>query len=280
MPRSRPSCARAAFATARRAPWPPPGAGCRAQAQPAPPPAAAARPVPSCRRQTCAAGCVRRSCEPLRLPPLQRLGRLSAQRRGMLASAEVLAVTWRVAAAGRGGSQPRGRAWLALCHMWGRTGLSSWAPAAQSRALTARPRTVCVQVQWLPAVGPAGENLVGPPTDPRLAAWWRGPCVAGAIDAFAPAARNVGRPLRLPVAEAGRGARGGAAVSGKLEAGALKARVRAHRLQSSIRSTGRARSGGVAAAAVDAHWPATHLPTLPSCARLLQLLARAGFLRA
>ncbi len=82
---------------------------------------------------------------------------------------------------------------------------------------------------WLPAVGPAGENLVGPPTDPRLAAWWRGPCVAQAVDAFAPAARNVGRPLRLPVAEAGRGARGGAAVSGKLEAGALKARARAPR---------------------------------------------------
>ena len=79
-----------------------------------------------------------------------------------------------------------------------------------------------VQVQWLPAVGPAGENLVRAPEEPRLAAWWRGPCVLGAIDAFAPPARNVARPLRLPVAEVGKGARGGTAVSGKLEAGALR----------------------------------------------------------
>ena len=79
-----------------------------------------------------------------------------------------------------------------------------------------------VQVQWLPAVGPAGENLVRAPEEPRLAAWWRGPCVLGAVDAFAPPARNVGRPLRLPVAEVGKGARGGTAVSGKLEAGALR----------------------------------------------------------
>ncbi len=69
-------------------------------------------------------------------------------------------------------------------------------------------------MQWLPAVGPAGENLVGPPADPRLAAWWRGPSVMDAVDAFAPAARNVARPLRLPVAEVGKGARGGTAVSG------------------------------------------------------------------
>lgn len=81
-----------------------------------------------------------------------------------------------------------------------------------------------VQVQWLPAVGPAGENLVRAPEEPRLAAWWRSPCVLGAIDAFAPPARNVARPLRLPVAEVGKGARGGTAVSGKLEAGALRVR--------------------------------------------------------
>lgn len=43
-----------------------------------------------------------------------------------------------------------------------------------------------------------------------------------AIDAFAPPARNVALPLRLPVAEVGKGARGGTAVSGKLEAGALR----------------------------------------------------------
>jgi hypothetical protein len=33
-------------------------------------------------------------------------------------------------------------------------------------------------VQWLPAVGPSGENLVRPPTQPELAEWWRGPTLA------------------------------------------------------------------------------------------------------
>ena len=33
-------------------------------------------------------------------------------------------------------------------------------------------------MQWLPAVGPTGDNLVKPAADPRLAAWWRGPTLA------------------------------------------------------------------------------------------------------
>ena len=44
-------------------------------------------------------------------------------------------------------------------------------------------------IQWLPASAPAGENLVSPPVDPRFVAWWRGPCLTAAIDAFAPAGR-------------------------------------------------------------------------------------------
>lgn len=77
-------------------------------------------------------------------------------------------------------------------------------------------------VQWLPAVGPSGENLTEPPREPDLAAWWRGPTVVQAIDAFKPAARALNRPLRLPVADVFKAARGGVAVGGKLEAGALK----------------------------------------------------------
>lgn len=80
------------------------------------------------------------------------------------------------------------------------------------------------QVQWLPAVGPSGQNLTGPPTEPGLASWWRGPSVVAAIDAFRPAERVVGRPLRLPIADVFKGQRGGMAVSGKLEGGALKVR--------------------------------------------------------
>ncbi len=80
------------------------------------------------------------------------------------------------------------------------------------------------QVRWLPAVGPSGQNLMGPPTEPGLASWWRGPSVVAAIDAFQPAVRAVGRPLRLPIADVFKGQRGGMAVSGKLEGGALKVR--------------------------------------------------------
>jgi len=37
-------------------------------------------------------------------------------------------------------------------------------------------------IQWLPAVGPTGQNLVASPTQPELARWWRGPTVVGAVD--------------------------------------------------------------------------------------------------
>ena len=47
-------------------------------------------------------------------------------------------------------------------------------------------------VQWLPAVGPTGENLTAPPTEPALAAWWRGPTLVQSIDAFVPMQRNTG----------------------------------------------------------------------------------------
>ena len=33
-------------------------------------------------------------------------------------------------------------------------------------------------IQWLPAVGPSGENLAKPASDPQLAAWWKGPTLA------------------------------------------------------------------------------------------------------
>ena len=30
-------------------------------------------------------------------------------------------------------------------------------------------------LQWLPAVGPTGDNVVHLPSGPGLATWWRGP---------------------------------------------------------------------------------------------------------
>ncbi|KAK9830139.1 hypothetical protein WJX72_009959 [[Myrmecia] bisecta] len=81
-------------------------------------------------------------------------------------------------------------------------------------------------ISWLPAVGLTGENLTRPPTDPLLAAWWKGPTVVGIIDSFKPTQRNTGRPLRMPIADVFKGQRGGTAVGGKLEGGALKVGMR------------------------------------------------------
>ncbi len=83
------------------------------------------------------------------------------------------------------------------------------------------------RVAWLPVVGPTGENMVTRPADARLAAWYAGPTLVEAIDAFAPRPRDVERPARLAVAEVraapGRGGKAGGevVVAGKVEAGAL-----------------------------------------------------------
>lgn len=68
------------------------------------------------------------------------------------------------------------------------------------------------------------EKQGHPPQEPALAAWWRGPTLVQAIDAFRLAPRGAERPLRMPVSDVFKGARGGIAVGGKLEAGALKVR--------------------------------------------------------
>lgn len=78
-------------------------------------------------------------------------------------------------------------------------------------------------LRWLPAVGPTGENLVKPPQDPRLAAWYKGPTLAEAIDAFVPAHRQLERPLRMPLTEVTvKGSKGSVVVGGKLEGGAVR----------------------------------------------------------
>lgn len=71
-------------------------------------------------------------------------------------------------------------------------------------------------LQWLPAVGPTGDNVSAPPTEPRLA-WWQGPTLLQAIDALPPPARAVDRPLRVSVSDVFKGPRGGVVVGGKVE---------------------------------------------------------------
>ncbi|GBF90939.1 hypothetical protein Rsub_03794 [Raphidocelis subcapitata] len=77
-------------------------------------------------------------------------------------------------------------------------------------------------LQWLPAAAPSGQNLVAPPDDAKLAAWWRGPTLVQAIDAFVHHGRNAGLPLRLPIHDVTRTKAGALGVGGKVEAGALR----------------------------------------------------------
>ena len=78
-------------------------------------------------------------------------------------------------------------------------------------------------LQWLPAIGPSGENVATPPTDPLLASWYQGPSLRDAIDAFKPAHRLLERPLRMPVAEVTvKSSKGSTVVvGGKIEGGAV-----------------------------------------------------------
>ena len=78
-------------------------------------------------------------------------------------------------------------------------------------------------VQWLPAVGPNGENLKSPPQDARLSSWWKGPTLVEVIDSFVPRHRLIEKPLRMPVSEvvARSIGKSGLTVGGKLEGGAL-----------------------------------------------------------
>ncbi|KAG2498490.1 hypothetical protein HYH03_003742 [Edaphochlamys debaryana] len=78
-------------------------------------------------------------------------------------------------------------------------------------------------ITWLPASGPLGENLVGPPQDPALRAWWAaGPCVVEAIDGFAPRERATSRPLRMPISDVFKSKTGAVVLGGKVEGGALR----------------------------------------------------------
>lgn len=78
-------------------------------------------------------------------------------------------------------------------------------------------------LQWLPAVGPTGENLAATPKDPNLKSWYMGPTLSAAIDAFQPAHRLFERPLRMPVGEStAKGNKGVVVVGGKIEGGAVR----------------------------------------------------------
>lgn len=78
-------------------------------------------------------------------------------------------------------------------------------------------------IQWLPAIGPTGENLKEKPKDSRLASWWSGPTVVEAIDNFVPSHRLIEKPFRMPVSEVvvRTVGKSGSTAGGKLEGGAI-----------------------------------------------------------
>lgn len=73
-------------------------------------------------------------------------------------------------------------------------------------------------LQWLPAVGPTGDNVTSAPGNAHpLALWWQGPSLLQAIDALVPPARAVEHPLRVSVSDVFKGQRGGVVAGGKIE---------------------------------------------------------------
>jgi len=76
-------------------------------------------------------------------------------------------------------------------------------------------------VSYVPACAPAGQNVVSPPDDARLAGWWGGPTVLGALAAIPEPPRATGLPLRMPVADVAPGPRNSTLLTGRIEAGAV-----------------------------------------------------------
>ena len=97
-----------------------------------------------------------------------------------------------------------------------------WLPAAAPSGLSLINPTAVTIAIYIMHTSAAGENIVGPPSAPELACWWRGLCVAEAIDAFRMPARRRDAPLRIGVSSSGKGARGGLLASGKIECGSVK----------------------------------------------------------
>lgn len=76
-------------------------------------------------------------------------------------------------------------------------------------------------VQWTIAVGLTGENLVRPPSDPRLS-WFKGLTVIETIDMFEPVPRLVNAPLRMSITESTVKGAKNAVISGRIHQGAMK----------------------------------------------------------
>ncbi|XP_078436941.1 translation elongation factor EF1A/initiation factor IF2gamma family protein isoform X2 [Wolffia australiana] len=78
-------------------------------------------------------------------------------------------------------------------------------------------------ITWVPLSSMENQNLIEPPSDPRICSWYKGPSLLEAIDALQPPLRDIAKPLRMPICDVikSRG-QGQVSASGKLEAGAMR----------------------------------------------------------
>ncbi|XP_077220592.1 uncharacterized protein LOC143854478 isoform X2 [Tasmannia lanceolata] len=77
-------------------------------------------------------------------------------------------------------------------------------------------------VAWLPLSAMENQNLVEAASDARLS-WYQGPYLLKAIDSLQPPARDISKPLRMPICDVIKSqSLGQVAVSGKLDTGAIK----------------------------------------------------------
>ena len=77
-------------------------------------------------------------------------------------------------------------------------------------------------VTFVPISGLKGDNIIQPIEDPA-ASWYTGPTLIDALEASAPsAARDLRKPLRMPIAEVFRSQQGTTTLSGRIDAGALQ----------------------------------------------------------
>lgn len=78
---------------------------------------------------------------------------------------------------------------------------------------------------WVPISGFTGENLIEPPTDKRLTAWYKGPTLLQALDGLKLPVRNFVKPTRVTVMEYTPKSTGpliGDCIQAKVEAGAIQ----------------------------------------------------------
>ncbi|KAA0202386.1 hypothetical protein HAZT_HAZT001103 [Hyalella azteca] len=78
------------------------------------------------------------------------------------------------------------------------------------------------EVTYVPCAGLSGENLVKPPSEPQLKAWYSGPTILNAIDNMKSPSRDVDQPARFSISDVFKGGSSNMCVAGKLHTGYIQ----------------------------------------------------------